>query len=191
MLLSFSFQLPTSTKTTSGHGLFPMAKVKVLMSGLSFYCDPLSIDWSPDSQWIVFTKDQRLWKIQVDGQALKQLTFSIDKTLHHFPLLWSPDGKKIIFDSVPLGRTLDQDVRTQTWMIDSDGHAENLMGVEIGPIDWSPDSLKIAFNKPQGYGWVYHHETGFWEWQSNGADSIGVMDLAGHRRHIFALPKEL
>lgn len=51
--------------------------------------------WSPDGKWIVFGKDNDLYKIRPDGTGLVQLTNTPD-TLEDFAS-WSYDGKMITY----------------------------------------------------------------------------------------------
>ena len=73
----------------------------------------LECDISPDGEWIVFSWMDQIWKIKTNGDSL---TCLIDSGTSFFPH-WSPDGKKIVFDTnkdAPHGENV-------IWMMNADG----------------------------------------------------------------------
>lgn len=75
--------------------------------------DISSPNFSPDGKWIVFEHSSQIWKIKVDGDSLTQLT----TTGRNFFPRWSPDGKRIAFDSnreAPNGEKV-------IWLMNADG----------------------------------------------------------------------
>jgi sugar lactone lactonase YvrE len=81
-----------------------------------------SLDWSPDGQWIAFTKEwwryaeiayeTDVWRIRPDGTSLRQLT-ELDGDVAWQPR-YSPDGQWIIFARVD-GR------ETRLWAVPANG----------------------------------------------------------------------
>ncbi len=105
---------------------------------------------SPQGDWVVYqvsTVDlsanktaTSLWLAAVDGKTPpRQLTNSQGKSDRH--PRWSPDGKKILFESSRSGSS-------QLWVIDIDGgEARQLTTLSTGASTgiWSLDGTKIAF----------------------------------------------
>ncbi len=104
---------------------------------------------SPDGQWVVYALSSvvdaarnktsaNLWLASTDGKVRRQLTTS-DK--RDSSPRWSPDGKRILFQSNRAGST-------QLWVIDlGGGEARQLTSIstEASNGTWSPDGKHIAF----------------------------------------------
>jgi TolB protein len=120
-------------------------------------------NFSPSGEWIVFVIGSQIWKIKADGDILTQLTFS---GRNFFPR-WSPDGKKIAFDSnkdAPHGENV-------IWLMDSGG--DNLKRI----CEWGKGERRIPSFSPDGSK-VLHIR-----W-SNEPD-IALMDTSGGNVQII------
>jgi TolB protein len=99
--------------------------------------------WSPDGDWIAFSRDSggdaELWKVRTDGSDLTQLT---NNAAEDREAAWSPDGTRIAFNRFLPTRGN----RIFTVAPSGKGHTQVTYG---GPNDvhpaWSPDGTKIAF----------------------------------------------
>ena len=102
--------------------------------------------WSPDGQWIAFISDasgeDEIYIIKQDGsEKPQQITTGADT--YKYELYWSPDSKKIIWNDKLL-RLNYVDIETRK--------ITEVAKASIGEIDdfvWSPDSLWIAYSKPE------------------------------------------
>jgi Tol biopolymer transport system component len=82
--------------------------------------------WSPDGEWIVFNKKSGpvgvkgsdLYLVHPDGSGLHPITTggAAGKS-DQFAAAWSPDGRRLLFDSVPGGPVKRGDL----WMVNVDG----------------------------------------------------------------------
>lgn len=98
--------------------------------------------WAPDGKQLVFELEPDLFKINVDGSDLMNLTMTLDTPAYEAD--WSPDGEQIVFKT-QLG------IREPLMLMDSDGSnvepLEDLDGAfEDGNPDWSPDGSQIVFD---------------------------------------------
>ena len=114
-------------------------------SNKTFLTEGLCPAWSPDSQWIVYCKEDSphepepepgIWKIRPDGRDATRLTSGGYGGLP----VWSPDGTMIahlahIPDNGSELRVVTSD-GTQNWLV--------LSGNFVS-LSWSPDSSRIAF----------------------------------------------
>lgn len=123
--------------------------------------------WSPDGNKIAFVSSRdgnpEIYVMNADGSDQRKLTdhswviHDSDSNMFPIPFAWSPDSKKIIFNS---GR----DGNLEVYIVSVDGgNPENItnnpandlaMGLWFSP--WSPDGTKIAFmsdrdGKPEIY----------------------------------------
>jgi tricorn protease len=102
--------------------------------------------WSPDGKWIAYISDRsgedEIYIMPQDGQGeAQQLTRNADT--YKYQLFWSPDSKKILW-SDKLLRLNYLDVEKKETV--------TVAKAEIGEIHnyaWSPDSLWIAYAKPE------------------------------------------
>ncbi len=103
--------------------------------------------WSADGKWIAYISDQsgedEIYIMAQDG-SVQQLTKNADT--YKYQIFWSPDSKKILWS--------DKKLRLNYVDIDSKEVVE-VSRAEIGEINnyvWSPDSLWIAYAKPEVEG---------------------------------------
>jgi TolB protein len=101
--------------------------------------------WSPDGDWIAFSRDSggdaELWKVRTDGSDLTQLT---NNAAEDWEAAWSPDGTKIAFTREGAGGS------TSIMRIAAGGGGEQAVtpaGGFDGAPDWSPDGTRIVFNR--------------------------------------------
>jgi Tol biopolymer transport system component len=100
-------------------------------------------DLSPDGQWLTITSgrpQEDVFVVRPDGGGLRQLTN--DAALDRTPR-WSPDGKRIAFQS-------NRNGSWDAWIINGDGSGLAPLTVNArthGPI-WSPDGSKMIGYEP-------------------------------------------
>jgi tricorn protease len=102
--------------------------------------------WSPDGKWIAFISDRsgkdEIWIMPQDrpGEA-QQITQNAET--YKYQIFWSPDSKKILWS--------DKLLRLNYVDIDKKDVVEVARAeiAEIHQYAWSPDSLWIAYSKPE------------------------------------------
>jgi serine/threonine-protein kinase len=95
------------------------------------------VDLSPDGQRVAVTSGGEVWIYDIRRETLTRLTFERGS----MPL-WTPDGKRITFQSTRFG------LRNLFWKLaDGSGAAEQLLASELphSPMSWSPDGNLLAF----------------------------------------------
>jgi Tol biopolymer transport system component len=136
----------------------------------STFASSFNLVWSADGSKIAFSSARALdgtdadntngtrnvWVINSDGSGATHLTgLTANGTSVDFPL-WSPDGRKIVFESA---RNLDGSDKlspnfiTNLWVVNSDGSGSataltktTVTGTSNSSAAWSPDGSKIAFS---------------------------------------------
>jgi tricorn protease len=104
---------------------------------------------SPDGKQVAFFSDRtgeyQLYVQTIDGETTTQLTTSLDRT--PYQLLWSPDGKKILFGNKDYALFV-VDVASRSLMkIDESHQGKNdEFYWEISDYSWSPDSRWICYS---------------------------------------------
>lgn len=104
---------------------------------------------SPDGKWIAFFSDKtgeyQLYMQSVDGGEWTQLTSKLDKFIYH--LLWSPDGKKILFGNKEFAIFYVEVDTKKLVEVDRSNQLKNdEFYWEQSDYSWSPDSKWIAYS---------------------------------------------
>lgn len=89
-----------------------------------------------------------IWTIGADGSALRQLTQQnqTETGLASINPAWSPDGKTLVFNSVP-----GSGVPAQLFLINADGtNRRSLGGLSGTDAAWSPDGTRIVYSGESG-----------------------------------------
>lgn len=129
------------------------------------------ISFSPDKKWLLYMKDQNLWKIDMDGKQNIQLTFegkastSLEWGVNIDYVNWSFDGEYISYRVLNAhdGRGTDEpltiqesrmkipDIKQGIWIMKSDGSQRHLLfpysdGTDSIPIftGWLPKDKIVA-----------------------------------------------
>ncbi|HEY0170521.1 MAG TPA: chitobiase/beta-hexosaminidase C-terminal domain-containing protein, partial [Pyrinomonadaceae bacterium] len=95
-------------------------------------------DWSPDGQWIAYGNAQSIWAQRTFGGSALRVTSGFGDMRPRF----SPDGKKIVFQS-------SRDGQAEIYLVTVDGTGV-LLRLTVNPAAdtapaWSPDGSKIVF----------------------------------------------
>ena len=102
--------------------------------------------WSPDGKWIAYISDasgeDEIWIVPQDGAgAARQVTQTGDSYMYR--IQWSPDSKKIVWADKALRLRI---VNVETGRITEVATCETW---EFSEYAWSPDSLWIAYTRPE------------------------------------------
>ncbi|MCX6138003.1 MAG: S41 family peptidase [Ignavibacteriales bacterium] len=104
---------------------------------------------SPDGKTVAFFSDKfgtyQLYIQSVDGGEWTQLTTALERTVYH--MLWSPDGKKILFGNKDFALFV-LDVATKKLVTIDESHQmkNDEFYWEISDYNWSPDSKWICYS---------------------------------------------
>ncbi len=102
--------------------------------------------WSPDGRWIAFISDRsgedEIFIIPQDGKS-EAVPITRNADTYKYELLWSPDGKKILWNDKLLRLNfIDIEKREPVTVARAESG-------EITDFAWSPDSRWIAYAKPE------------------------------------------
>lgn len=102
-------------------------------------------DISPDGRTVVFTgapvgsTNPDIWSVGIDGTGLSRLTTAPGQDQFG---AWSPDGTRIVFESVRTGVK-------QVWLMNADGSGQTELTFDATPKDqvpdWRPDGMQISY----------------------------------------------
>jgi Tol biopolymer transport system component len=114
--------------------------VLVDISGEGEAVEDSSPDWSPDGNWIAFTRKiagaamgKQIWLMRADGSQAGFLTNDTD--IHHALPRWSPDGRTIAFQRYPLK---EANASTSIWLLDVDSGISRELVVGGNRPVWRP-----------------------------------------------------
>jgi Tol biopolymer transport system component len=96
--------------------------------------DHLTLEWSPNSQWLAFTRDYGLSLFVVDVSNFTVSELAIEPTSIYYPS-WSPDGRWLAFT---------QSSRLSLWDSETETTQELTSAYYVGEPAWSPDGNSIA-----------------------------------------------
>ncbi len=124
----------------------------------------MSVDISPDGQWIVFDLLAHIYRVPAAGGEAECLTQSSGAALNFHPR-YSPDGKSIAFVS-------DRGGQNNLWIMNADGSQPHAVfankDVRVFEPTWTPDGqfiivrrANVATRAAGGGGlWMYHKDGG-------------------------------
>ncbi len=125
----------------------------------------MSVDVSPDGQWILFDLLAHIYRVPVNGGEAESLTQDSGVAVNYHPA-WSPDGRSIAFIS-------DRKGQDNLWIMDANGGnprqvAHDLNARHVTP-GWSADGNYIYVRKrglpkpgsrPDAGLWMFHRDGG-------------------------------
>ncbi len=142
----------------------------------------MSVDVSPDGQWIVFDLLAQIYRIPIEGGEARLLTESGNNALNFDPAV-SPDGERIAFIS-------DRGGQNNVWVMRADGSEPQPVFADqatrfVDPT-WAPDGQSLVavrvFRTP-GRGW--HRQTSeLWKLPLDGSPPTRM--LGGQLTHYEA-----
>ncbi len=107
----------------------------------------MSVDLSPDGQWIAFDLLGHVYRIPAQGGEAQSLTQDSGVAVNYHPA-WSPDGSKIAFVS-------DRSGQYNLWVMNADGSdPKSVMvnpAVRVTDPTWMPDGQYIIVQRTLGY----------------------------------------
>jgi TolB protein len=105
--------------------------------------------WSPDGKWIVYGGGEALRVMRRNGSGDRELRSSRVGRGGVSGASWSPDGKKIAFETVPWEITNNVDIHSDIFVVDPAGGRRKRLTKTTFNHDpaWSPDGKRIAFTQ--------------------------------------------
>jgi Tol biopolymer transport system component len=107
------------------------------------FVNGIAPSWSPDSQWLTFWVEDRLFKVSADGGTPTLLMNAVGSA--RTSPVWSPDGQSIAFIASSIADTL--------YVVPSGGgQAESLTHrrIDSRSMSWSPDSEWLVYQTLRG-----------------------------------------
>ncbi len=132
----------------------------------------MSVDISPDGQWVVFDLLGHVYRVPVEGGAAQPLTQNSGVALNYHPR-YSPDGKTIAFVS-------DRNGQDDLWVMDADGSNPRVVAADynshvLEPV-WTPDGRHIIVRRQEVQWPDTPERTTIWRYPVDGVDGD---ELAG------------
>ncbi len=119
---------------------------------------------SPDGKWVAFFSDKsgeyQMYLQKKEGGEWLPLTKDLNKKNYH--LLWSPDGKKILFGNKEFALfILDVDSKSVTKIDESHQMKNDEFYWEISDYNWSPDSRWVCYSfvQPNRNSQIFVYDT--------------------------------
>ncbi len=110
------------------------------LSGADQMVEDSSAAWSADGAWLIFTRKaagaamgKQLWLMRADGAAARYLT--ADPNIHHAFPSWSPDGRSVTFQSLPLK---ELGARPSIWLLEVETGQVRQLAEAAGRPVWLP-----------------------------------------------------
>ena len=128
----------------------------------------LSLDVSPDGQWIAFDLLAHIYRVPITGGEAETLTQNSGMALNFHPA-WSPDGRRIAFIS-------DRQGQNNVWVMDADGGNPRPVFLDhdtrfMAPA-WAPDGSRLVAVRvypTPGRGW-HRQISEIWELPLEGGE---------------------
>ena len=116
--------------------------------------------WSPDQKTVAFAAmnggSLDIYTVRADGSNLRQLTRTPEM---EYQPLWSPDGRRIVFISIPTGAGQRHDIH----VMNADGTGRvpltHTPAAEEQGVSWSPDGTRLAFASNRDGNWEIYSMT--------------------------------
>jgi TolB protein len=110
------------------------------LSGVDQMVEDSSAAWSADGEWIIFARKaagaamgKQLWLMRADGTEARYLT--TDSNIHHAFPGWSPDGRSVTFQSLPLK---ELGARPSIWLLEVETGQTRQLARAAGRPLWLP-----------------------------------------------------
>lgn len=136
----------------------------------------LSVDLSPDGEWVVFDLLGHIWRVPATGGNAESLTQNSGVAVNYHPR-YSPDGRSIAFIS-------DRRGQNNLWIMNADGSEPEAVHVDadarmVTPA-WTPDSRYIVVKRSPlgggGGGGGGGSTGGLWMLHRDGGQGVQILD---------------
>ena len=147
----------------------------------------MSVDVSPDNQWITFDLLGHIYRTQLSGGRAKCLTCGYSQSINYHPRI-SPDGKYIAYIS-------DRNGQNNLWISNTDGSESRVIFFDlesrITEPAWSANGKAIfatrRFRTSMGF---YRVRSEIWKFHTNGSLPEAVVKSGGLQRHWPSLSSD-